>query len=181
MASRKSLQIALKSIPETGLAVGLDLGREWFSRWREEDPELEFTAAGITGEVRLEKHGSDILVRGSLAGSLEMACGRCLEPFVAPVAADFDLLLVPGPEPVNREDEELSGADLDLDYYAGETVDLEAIIREQIILLIPLKPLCDETCKGLCPHCGANLNQEICQCREGKADSPLAQLAKVKV
>ena len=71
--------------------------------------------------------------------------------------------------------------DLDLDYYTGEIVDLESLLREQIILMMPLKPLCDETCKGLCPHCGANLNHETCTCATDAVNSPFAQLAKLKI
>ena len=77
----KSLQIAIKAIPETGLEVAIDLGPEWFARWREEDPGLEFADTRITGTVSLSKHGPDILVRGNLAGPLDLACSRCLEPF----------------------------------------------------------------------------------------------------
>ena len=160
MTAKKTLQINLKTIPETGLAVAIDLGPEWFARWHEADPGLEFADARITGVVHLSKHGHDILVRGSLSGQLELACSRCLEPFAAPAAIDFDLLLVPGPPSATAADAELSPDDLDLDYYTGEIVDLESLVKEQIILMLPLKPLCDETCKGLCPHCGANLNRE---------------------
>jgi len=177
----RPLQVALKGIPETGLTVTIDLGPEWFARWREEDPHLEFADARITGAVRLEKHGRDVLVRGNLAGRLELACSRCLETFTAPVAADFDLLLVPGPPSATAADEELSPDDLDLDYYTGEIVDLESLLREQIILMLPLKPLCDETCKGLCPYCGANLNRETCTCKTDAVDSPFARLAKLKI
>ena len=97
MKAKKTLQISIKAIPETGKDVSLDLGPEWFERWREEDPGLEFSQAAIRGTVNLSKHGHDILVRGRLEGELGLACGRCLEPFTAPVATDFDLLLVPGP------------------------------------------------------------------------------------
>lgn len=180
MTAKKTLQINLKTIPETGLAVAVDLGPEWFERWHEEDPDLEFADARITGEVHLSKHGQDILVRGSLTSQMQLACGRCLEPFAAPAAIDFDLLLVPGPASAAAK-EELSPEDLDLDYYTGETVDLEGILREQIILMLPLKPLCDEACKGLCPHCGANLNRETCNCSTDTVDSPFAQLAKLKI
>jgi uncharacterized protein len=179
MSAKNTLQINLKAIPETGLEVEIDLEPEWFVHWRAEDPSLEFADARITGRVRLEKHGRDILVRGHLAGHLELACSRCLETFAAPVAADFDLLLVPGPQALSPE-EELSRADLDLDYYTGEVVDLESLLKEQIILQVPLKPLCDENCKGLCFQCGANLNRETCQCRPETANSPLAHLAKLK-
>jgi uncharacterized protein len=181
MTAKKTLQINLKTIPETGLPVAIDLGPEWFGRWHAEDPGLEFADARITGLVHLSKHGHDLLVRGSLSGHLELACGRCLESFAAPAAIDFDLLLVPGPATASAADEELSLTDLDLDYYTGEIVDLETILREQIILMMPLKPLCDEACKGLCPHCGANLNRETCTCPTDAVNSPFALLAKLKI
>jgi len=181
MTAKKTLQINLKTIPETGLAVGIDLGPEWFARWHEEDPGLEFADARITGDVHLSKHGHDILVRGNLSGRMELACGRCLEPFATPAAIDFDLLLVPGPASAAAAKEELSPDDLDLDYYTGEIVDLESILREQIILMLPLKPLCDEACKGLCPHCGANLKRKTCSCPTEAVDSPFARLAKLKI
>jgi uncharacterized protein len=177
---KKTLQINLKTIPETGLGVGIDLGPEWFARWHEEDPGLEFADARITGEVHLSKHGQDILVRGNLSGQLELACSRCLEPFATPAAIEFDLLLVPGPIHAAAQ-VELSPEDLDLDFYTGEIVDLESILREQIILMLPLKPLCDEACMGLCTYCGANRNRETCSCRTEAVDSPFAHLAKLKI
>jgi uncharacterized protein len=181
MTAKKTLQINIKAIPETGLEVEIDLGPEWFARWRAEDPGLEFADARITGRVLLEKHGRDILVRGRLAGQLELACSRCLESFVAPATTDFDLILVPGPALADAEEEELSRTDLDLDYYTRQLVDLERLLREQIILMMPLKPLCDETCKGLCPHCGANLNRQTCRCQAEAVNSPMASLAKLKI
>jgi uncharacterized protein len=177
----KALQIAIKAIPEMGLPVAIDLGPEWFGRWREEDPGLEFADTRITGLVHLSKHGHDILVRGSLSGQMELACSRCLESFAAPAAIDFDLLLVPGPPTATAADEELSLTDLDQDYYTGETVDLESLLREQIILMMPLKPLCDETCQGLCPQCGANLKRQACTCPTAAVNSPFAPLAKLKI
>lgn len=181
MAHKKSLQIPSNSIPETGRTIRLDLGKEWLARWQEEEPGLEFTTGAVTGSVHLEKHHHDILVRGHLQGQLELNCSRCLEGFGAPVAADFDLLLVPGPETLSAEGEELSPQDLDLDFYSGEVVDLESLLKEQIILMVPLKPLCSETCAGLCPHCGANVNRESCACKEEKLGRPFAELAKLKV
>jgi len=180
MKTHKTLQISVKSIPETGKEVGLQLGKEWFERWREEDPGLEFTQANIRGAVNLAKHGRDILIRGRLEGRLALACSRCLEPFDAPVASEFDVLLVPAPGGAAPDKEELSAQELDLDFYSGETVDLEALVREQIILLAPLKPLCQEDCRGLCPTCGANLNLEACACKVEKGAAAPARLAKLK-
>jgi uncharacterized protein len=179
MVLRRFLQIPINTIQETGRTLSLDLSPEWFAHWGEKDPGLEFSSGQLTGSVHLERHGHDILVRGHLSGYLSLTCSRCLDLFGAPVAADFDLLLVPGPEDLSPE-EELSAQDLDLDFYSGEVVDLESILREQIILMVPLKPLCTETCAGLCPHCGANLNRETCTCKEEKLASPLAELARLK-
>ena len=181
MNTKKTLQISIKSIPETGKELSLDLGKEWFDRWREEDPGLEFSQGAVHGSVTLAKHGHDILVRGHLEGRLALACGRCLEPFSSLLETDFDLLLAPAPQGDGPEEEELSPSDLDVDFYSGETVDLEAIIREQIILMVPLKPLCLEACKGLCPVCGVNRNRESCSCQVEKSDSPFAKLAKLKI
>jgi DUF177 domain-containing protein len=180
MKTHKTLQISVKSIPETGKEVGLQLGREWFDRWREEDPGLEFSQAHIRGAVNLAKHGKDILIRGRLEGHLALACGRCLDPFEAPVASEFEVLLAPAPGSAAPDKEELSAQELDLDFYSGETVDLEALVREQIILLVPLKPLCREDCRGLCPTCGANLNLEACSCKVAKGAASPAALAKLK-
>jgi uncharacterized protein len=180
MKTHKTLQISVKAIPETGKEVGLQLGKEWFDRWREEDPGLEFTQGNIRGGVNLAKHGQDIFIRGRLEGRLALACSRCLEPFDAPVAAEFEVLLVPAPQSEAPDKEELSAQELDLDVYSGETVDLEALVREQIILLVPLKPLCREGCRGLCPTCGANLNRETCSCEGEKGAASLARQAKLK-
>jgi uncharacterized protein len=75
----------------------------------------------------------------------------------------------------------LSKADLDVDFYTREEVNLEAIVREQVLLTLPLKPLCRETCQGLCPRCGADLNRETCNCRRDEAASPWTALKKLKV
>ena len=177
-----SLQINIAHLKEEGLDLDLHLGEDWFARWQGEDPDLEFSGPGtLTVRVHLERHGHDILVRGHLEGALHLNCSRCLVSFSYPVASDFDLLLAPGPDQVAALEEELTKADLDRDYYTGETVNLESIIREQVLLTLPLKPLCAETCKGLCPRCGADLNQETCQCPAEESTSPLAVLKNIKL
>lgn len=176
----KKLNVA--RLPEGGQDLSCALGEAWFARWQEEDPELDFAAPGhLTVRVHLEKHGHDILLRGHLEGRLALSCSRCLEAFSHPLDADFDLLLAPGPGPLRSDEEELSKADLDVDFYTREEVNLEAIVREQVLLTLPLKPLCSETCQGLCPRCGADLNRETCNCRRDESASPLTVLQKLKV
>ncbi len=173
--------LSVARLREEGLDLDLALGEEWFSRWQEEDPALEFAApGGLAAHLHLERHGHDILVRGHLAGTLRLSCSRCLTPFSLPVDAHFDLLLTPRP-PHFEEEEELSRADLDRDFYSGEVVDLESILREQVLLTLPLKPLCADDCKGLCPRCGADLNRETCRCPAEEPASPLADLKNIKL
>jgi len=182
MMQNSDLLINIARLREAGLDLRLHLDEDWFADWELEDPDLEFSGPReVDAQVHLERHGLDILVRGHLEGSLQVSCSRCLKRFSQPIEADFDLLLAPGPETVGQEEEELSKADLDVDFYSGEVVNLESILREQILLALPLKPLCAETCRGICPHCGADLNQETCQCAAEDSDSPFAILKKIKV
>jgi uncharacterized protein len=176
------LHINIVRLRDGGLDLQLHLDEDWFAHWQEEDPGLEFFGPrDIQAQVYLERHGLDILVRGHLDGTLQVSCSRCLTTFSHPVEADFDLLLAPGPQVVGKEEEELTRADLDVDFYTGSVVNLESILREQILLTLPLKPLCSEACQGICPRCGVDLNQETCQCPAEDSDSPLAVLKKIKV
>jgi uncharacterized protein len=177
-----TLQINIARLKDAGLDLELRLEEDWFARWQEEDPDLEFSGPGtLAVRVHLERHGHDIFVRGNLQGTLSLSCSRCLTAFNFPVESDFDLLLAPSPDQVAALEEELTKADLDRDFYTGETVNLESILREQVMLALPLKPLCAETCKGLCPRCGADLNQEPCQCPQEESTSPLAILKNIKL
>jgi uncharacterized protein len=85
-----------------------------------------------------------------------------------PVDAAFDLRYVPHSENTGGEGEaerEIEEDDLTTAYYRDETIDLGELVREQFYLALPMKPLCAEACKGLCPQCGMNLNQGTCDCR----------------
>ncbi len=175
-------QLSIGRIPAAGLDLVLHLDEAWFDRWRTQDPGLEISLpSAVSASVRVERHGRDILLRGRLSGTLTLTCSRCLAPFSAPAEAAFDLLLAPGPAPVRPAgEEELSAEELDMDFYTGDTLDLEPLLKEQVILLLPVKPLCAEDCQGLCPRCGVNRNTEPCTCGEGRSASPLAPLTKLK-
>lgn len=173
-------ELNIARLREEGLDLHLILDQEWFGPWLEEDPHLEFQSPGhLTADLHVARHGQDILVRGHLVGTLNLRCSRCLEPFAQEVDTRFDLLLSPAPDQL-KEEEELSRADLDRDFYRGEVVDLESILREQVLLTLPLKPLCSEDCRGICPRCGADLNREACQCQEAQSTSPFAKLKNFK-
>ncbi len=123
-----------------------------------------------------EHHGKhkviqDIRLKGHLDASLEVACARCLEPVVHEVQRAFDLLYRPLGTDAGHEELSVTDAEAEIGYYQGEGVLLEDVLREQVLLAVPLKTICREDCKGLCPHCGKNLNEGQCSC-ENRANDP---------
>jgi len=115
-----------------------------------------------------------------VTASAEAPCCRCLETARLPLQASFKYTFAPAPsEP--QEEMELNAEDLELAYYEEDTIDLDRVIYEQIMLQLPIKLLCSETCKGLCPQCGINLNSASCHCEAGIFDERLAVLKKFKV
>ncbi len=106
----------------------------------------------------------DIRVVGDFSTQLELRCARCLEPLVRDVAGDFDLIYRPLGADAGIEERSIGGAEAEIGYYQGEGLLLEDVLREQVLLAVPLKAVCSESCKGLCPRCGKNLNVESCTC-----------------
>ena len=112
----------------------------------------------------------DVRVVGHLATRMEVACARCLDPVVHAVNRDFDLLY--RPLGVDRRGEEVSinQAETEISYYEGEGLLLEDVLREQVLLALPIRTICSEECKGLCPKCGGNLNTGSCDCADSVED-----------
>ena len=140
-----------------------------------------------TGRAQLveERHGrheklDDIRLSGDVSTRVEMACARCIEPVVQEVARNFDLLYRPLGADAGREELSVTAADAEIGYYQGEGLLLEDAVREQVLLALPLKVLCREDCKGLCPHCGQNLNQLACSCTEPIEDPRWSALKDIR-
>jgi uncharacterized protein len=127
------------------------------------------TARG-RAELLEECHGGkrdkilDIRLVGSLATRLEVSCARCLEPVGHTVTRDFDLLYRPQGVDGGREELSVTAVEAEIGYYSGDGMLLEDVLREQVLLALPIKTVCREECKGLCPQCGKNLNQGECLC-----------------
>jgi uncharacterized protein len=140
--------------------------------------DFEFPAAA---EVRVAYYraGEEIFFQGQISGGVVGHCARCLEPYTFELEKEFFIVLVPKAElPAEAE---VSGGELDLSFYEGAQIDLSPLVREQIILALPTRPLCREDCKGLCAHCGANLNTQPCTCTTATGDPRLAVLKNLKV
>ena len=117
---------------------------------------------------------------GRVTTTLELPCGRCLEPFTLPVDASFDLRYQPHAANTGEGEREIEEDDLSTAFYENEAIDLGQLMREQFYLALPMKPLCDEHCLGLCTVCGTNLNRETCGCTRDWEDPRLAVLRKLK-
>jgi uncharacterized protein len=117
---------------------------------------------------------------GALQTVLELSCSRCLEPFRWPVDAAFDLRYQPLAPPPPEGEREVQEDDLSSAFYEDETIDLGQLMREQCYLAVPMKPLCREACRGLCPQCGTNMNREPCACSRAWDDPRLAPLKSLR-
>lgn len=117
---------------------------------------------------------------GTVKAELELACSRCLEPYRLTVDAPFDLRYLPATDAATETEREIEEEDLETSYYRDEQIDLNELLREQFYLVLPMKPLCQNDCKGLCSQCGANRNTSSCTCAPGWGDPRLAGLKALK-
>ncbi len=141
-----------------------------------DDPDYR-VAAPVVLSMTVQKAGGDAFrVAGRAQTRLELECGRCLEPFELPFDATFDLRYVPQEANAGEPDREVTEDDLTTAFYSEGTLDVIDLLREQFQLALPMKPLCAETCRGLCPDCGANLNRTRCDCTPKWEDPRLAPL-----
>jgi uncharacterized protein len=151
----------------------------------EGEPDLEDPDSQLLDRTALQfratRKGEEVLLRGNLKASLQFACDRCLTSFSTPVLQSFDLLYLPANPSRNAHEEyELNVDDLSIAYYQGQVINLDDLVREQIHLTLPMTRLCREDCCGLCPECGANLNEGQCSCTSEQIDPRWAALRELK-
>jgi len=129
-----------------------------------------------------ERAGDEIRVAGSLNTSLELACSRCLEPARVTIDKPFDLFFRQRDEKMFDEDAEieLSEGDTRTAFFTGTQLAISDILREQILLALPMKALCTIDCKGLCPQCGMNLNSGGCNCPKENFSPHMDTLLEIK-
>jgi uncharacterized protein len=127
-----------------------------------------------TVSLQIDPDGADVFVHGSVAATIPQICSRCLESFPARVNAPVDVRLVP--RPATGDTVELGADDLDVDFYENDTLDLDRVVETETTLALPMKPLCRDDCRGLCPACGGNRNVAQCSCADRAPDPRLAAL-----
>jgi uncharacterized protein len=127
-----------------------------------QDPDYR-VASPVELSMDVEKAGGDAFrVTGRAATRLELDCSRCVEAFQVPVDATFELRYVPHVQNSGDGEREIAEDDLTTAFYREGSLDVVELLREQFQLALPMKPLCSDACRGLCPVCGANLNRTEC-------------------
>ena len=160
--------------------------REHFERtfqpsvFEPQDPDYR-VATPVALSMDVQKVGPGLFrVTGRAVTRLQLECGRCLDEFEVPLVAPFELQYVPQPEPAATDTErEIGDEDLTTSFYREGTLDVVEMLREQFQLALPMKPLCAQSCSGLCPECGANLNRDRCGCEPRWEDPRLAPLKRL--
>jgi uncharacterized protein len=149
------------------------------SAFQPDDPDYR-VAAPVDLSMTVQKAGADTFrVTGRVQTRLGLDCSRCVEPFEMPVDATFELRYVPQADNTGEPEKEVTEDDLTTAFYSEGTLDVIDLLREQFQLVLPMKPLCTEACRGLCPDCGANLNRTECECSPQWEDPRLAPLKRL--
>ena len=172
------LWIAISELPADGREFSFPERELWAGAWSA----LRLpghVGERLSAELRLIPQGQGVLVSGWLRGSVVMPCDRCCEDCEVPVDVVVDRFEEPAGEGLaadaDVEESHLREQDGEL------KLDAAGLLWEELMLALPIKPLCAETCKGLCAHCGANLNQADCGCREDSGDLRMAVFRNIKL
>lgn len=140
------------------------LERFWDASVIPVDPAVSRPQGRVTLVVDIHKDRQQFRLVGRVAGTLGLTCSRCLDDFALDVDEPFDVLFLPASENAGAAEREIEADDLTTAYYHDQTIDLGQLVLEQFYLAVPMKPLCREDCRGLCPECGTNLNAGTCEC-----------------
>ena len=153
--------------------------------------EVEFMDGHLSQAGPLEAEGTaelsqnlpgEIRVQGRLKVTMNSDCDRCLEPSQFPLETRFDLLYEPARVGLRPAEEvEIGEDDTDIAFYEGDGLELKDILREQILLALPMQRVCREDCRGICPECGQNRNVENCECQAKAGDDRWAALKELQL
>ena len=132
-------------------------------------------AAPLLLHGKVTNNGDSLLVEGVLKTVLQLKCGCCLEPFLLALEEEFSEEFVEG-EPEAGDMEHKKN---ELNYFQGEEISFEELVHDLLILMLPMRPVCKDDCKGLCVKCGKNLNHEVCSCHDDGIDPRLSALKQL--
>lgn len=131
-------------------------------------------------QMKIKKVGAEVVISGTIEADVELQCSRCLKDFRSMLTVPVNVTYNSVDNLMGKDKHELKVDELDMGFYSGDELDLSDLIKEQIILNLPMKPLCNDSCKGICLQCGADLNADNCSCSEKDIDPRLEVLKKFR-
>jgi len=150
--------------------------------------EIDFSFAGVRQAAPLRVDGiaellanteGEVRIKGHLGVKMESECDRCLATAYFPLDCDFDLFYRPSESLSVEEEVAIDEGEAEMGFYGGAGIELEEMLREQILLLLPMQRVCAADCKGICPVCGKNRNESLCDCRVETSDDRWNALRKI--
>jgi uncharacterized protein len=162
------MKIIISEIPDEGLDLDL-----------QETVQFDDSLSLVQAHLRVTKVGTEVVVNGSIETDVELQCSRCLKDFRSMLTIPFEAIYHPLEHLKGEDKHELKVDELDMGFYSQDELDLLDLIKEQIMLSLPMKPLCNELCKGICLQCGADLNTGTCSCSAKEIDPRLEPLKKL--
>jgi uncharacterized protein len=180
------MEIIVEQITEEGLVFEFEKSVETFPVLAEmaANGECKF-AAPIRTALRVLRIGDMVEIDGDIETSVRLPCSRCLRPFEISLKPHFALTYMRRVTDVTEDTEpkevELNAEDTGIVYFQGEKINLKDTIQEQVVMEFPLKALCKQDCKGLCPNCGADLNEDLCDCDRSSPPGRFAVLKNLKL
>jgi len=162
------MKIIISEIPDEGLDIEVN-----------EALTFDDGLSPVQAQLNIKKVGTEVVVSGNILTDVELQCSRCLKDFTSKLSFPFEAIFHPVEQLKEEEKHELNVEELDMGFYSKDELDLFDLIKEQIMLNLPMKPLCNELCKGICLQCGADLNTGDCGCSEKEMDTRLVALRKL--
>jgi len=173
------LWVALSDIPADGREFSFADQSIWQDRWKEFGMNAAPGEKNLEANVTILPQGDEAaLVRGTLKGSVKVPCDRCATPYEIEIDTSFDLY---EELPAEGEEEEAEETRLRKNDNGVVELDMAALLWEELALALPIKPLCSDGCKGICPGCGRDLNTEECACPQDEGDPRLAVFRDLKI
>jgi len=176
------LKISLEEIPEEG-ALSVDFLEseselnKLFGKGKDGDFSFDSPAKG---SFRLSRKGEAVFVGLNIEGIARARCSHCLAVFEQQIDISSNVSLFPEETEEETKELDLSREEVDKNFYAGNSIDLEELLCEEIALFLPFNPRCSDNCKGLCPSCGKNLNEGKCGCGDASRGNSFAALKGLK-
>jgi uncharacterized protein len=180
------MRINVEDIGDSGIDLTFAEGAESFPSL------LELSRSGecvflmpLTIDLRIRRIGQMVEAVGRFETRVRLSCSRCLADYETPLAADFNLSFSreqpETAEPSRHAEVELGAEEIGLILFHGEEIDLHDAVQEEVLMAVPMKTLCRPECKGLCPQCGADLNQGDCGCGRKIINPKFAVLKDLKL